>query len=96
MRERSWEDANPNREVELYAAQRGQMYATPSSVFNFKAYGRQLYAMPYMEAAALNQIITKTEGLLYAIQTLRAFRQQLSLAEATDIIKYLATNFRNL
>ena len=97
MREKSWIDLPPtnrSRETELYSTIPGAMYRTPSDTFNFKAYGRQLYAMPYAEARVLFRIVGREGGYKsIAIETLRAFRPQLSLKEAGDIIDYLAVNF---
>ena len=96
MREKSWNElpeSNFNREAELYATERGKMYAHYTSTFNFKGFGRQIYAMPYGEALAIYGICRKTGDKVTAVQTLKAFRPQLTLKEAMDIVTYLHDNF---
>lgn len=97
MREKSWDDPIPesnfSREAELYSTPKGKMYAHYSGVFNFKGFGRQIYAMPYSEALALHVVLRKTGDKVTAVQVLKAFRPQLTLKEAGDIVTYLVDNF---
>lgn len=94
MREKSWEDAGTaSREAELYTTPKGMMYSGYSGVFNFKGFGRQIYSMPYTEALALHAILRKTGEKVTATQALKAFRPQLSLKEAMDIVTYIYENF---
>ncbi len=98
MRERTWNypadpESNYSREAELYATERGKMYAHPNGAFNFKGFGRQIYSMPYAEALAIHTILRKTGDKVTAVQTLKAFRPQLSLKEAGDIVTYIYDNF---
>ena len=99
MREKTWDElpeSNRDREAELYTTPRGKMYPTPNSTFNFKGFGRQLYSMPYLEALVLDSIYHKTSNKALTVQTLKAFRPQLTLKEAGDIVTYLVDNFMAL
>lgn len=89
-------EASNTREAELYPTPSGQMFASHNGTFNFKTYGQLIYTMTYGEALALHTIMQSTGQKVTAVCTLKAFRPQLSLQQAGDIVSYLRENFKAL